>query len=100
MKKYKCSCTTCSWIPISVQSFISISYPVFEIHLSKLNNNNFENRLFCNYQLCDFKPFFRYMLFVTIPIRLICQKWDLIETETETYKSQMYGNAGQPVTPY
>ena len=29
-----------SWIPISVQSFISISYPVFEIRLSKLNNNN------------------------------------------------------------
>ena len=31
-----------SWIPISVQSFI---YPVFEIRLSKLNNNNNENRL-------------------------------------------------------
>ena len=27
-----------SWIPISVQSFISISYPVCEISLSKLNN--------------------------------------------------------------
>ena len=25
-----------SWIPISMQSFISISYPGFEIHLSKL----------------------------------------------------------------
>ena len=32
-----------SWIPISVQSFISISYPVFEIRLSKLNNNNNNN---------------------------------------------------------
>ena len=28
-----------SRIPLSVQSFISISYPVFEIRLSKLNNN-------------------------------------------------------------
>ena len=30
------------------------------------------------------------MLFLTLRIRLICQKWDLIETESETYKSQMY----------
>ena len=37
------------------------------------------------------------MLFVTIRIRLICQKLDLIETESETYKSQMFGhNAEQP----
>jgi hypothetical protein len=36
---------------------------------------------------------------LTIRIRLICQKWDLIETESETYKSQMYGhNAGQPLS--
>ena len=33
-----------SWIPISVQSFICISYTVVEIRLSKLNNKkNFEN---------------------------------------------------------
>ena len=29
-----------SWIPIFVQSLISISYLVFEIRLLKLNNNN------------------------------------------------------------
>ena len=29
-----------SWIPTLVQSFISISYLVFEIRLLKLNNNN------------------------------------------------------------
>ena len=41
------------------------------------------------------------MIFVTIQIRLICQKWDLIETESEMYKSQMYGHkAGQPILPY
>ena len=46
-----------------------------------------------------FKPFLGNMLFVMIRIRLICQKWDVIETESETYKSQMYGhNAGQPVS--
>ena len=45
-----------------------------------------------------YKPFLGYMLFVTIWISLICQKLDLIETESETWKSQMYGhNAGQPV---
>ena len=45
-----------------------------------------------------FKPFLGYMLFVTIRNSLMCQKLDLIETESETYKSQMYGhNAGQPV---
>ena len=32
-------------------------------------------------------------------MRLICQTLDLIETESETYKSQMYGhNAGQLVS--
>ena len=47
----------------------------------------------------QFKPFLEYMLFVTIRIRLISQKWDLIETESETYKSQMYRhNAGWPVS--
>ena len=47
-----------------------------------------------------FKLFLGYMLFVTIRISLMCQKLDLIETESETYKSQMYGhNAGQPVPP-
>ena len=47
-----------------------------------------------------FKPFLEYMLFVTIRISLVCQKLDLIETESETWKSQMYGhNAGQPVIP-
>ena len=46
-----------------------------------------------------FKPFLGYMLFVTIRISLMCQKWDIIETESETWKSQMYGhNAGQPVS--
>ena len=30
-------------IPIFVQSFISISYLVFEIRVSKLNNNNKKN---------------------------------------------------------
>ena len=45
-----------------------------------------------------YKPFLGYMLFVTIWIGLICQKLDLIETESEKWKSQMYGhNAGQPV---
>ena len=29
-----------SWISIFVQSFFSLSYLVFEIRLSKLNNNN------------------------------------------------------------
>ena len=44
-----------------------------------------------------FKPFLGYTLFMTIQIRLICHKLDLIETESETYISQMYGhNAGQP----
>ena len=38
------------------------------------------------------------MLFLTIRIRLICQKWNLIETASETYKCQMYGhNVGQPI---
>ena len=44
-----------------------------------------------------FKPFLRYMLFLTIGIRLICQKWDLIETESETYKSENVW-AEQPVS--
>ena len=48
-----------------------------------------------------FKPFLGYMLFVTIRMRLVCQKWDLIETESETYKSQMYGhNASNLCHPY
>ena len=33
-----------SRIPIFVQSLISMSYLVFEIHLSKLNNNNNEKK--------------------------------------------------------
>ena len=33
-----------SWIPIFVQSFISISYLVFEIRLLKLNDNNNNNQ--------------------------------------------------------
>ena len=46
-----------------------------------------------------FKLFLGYMLFVTIQISLMCQKLDLIEIESETWKSQMYGhNAGQPVS--
>ena len=46
-----------------------------------------------------FKLFLGYMLFVTIQISLMCQKLDLIETESETWKSQMYEhNAGQPVS--
>ena len=45
------------------------------------------------------KPFLGYMLFVTIRISLMCQKVDLIETESETWKSQMYGhNEGWPVS--
>ena len=32
-----------SWISIFVQSFTSISYPVFEIRLCKLDNNNNNN---------------------------------------------------------
>ena len=44
-----------------------------------------------------FKPSLGYVLFVTIRISLMCQKWDVIESET--YKSQMYGhNAGRPVS--
>ena len=40
------------------------------------------------------------MLFLTIGIRLMCQKLDLIESESKTYKSQMHGhNAEQPVIP-
>ena len=47
----------------------------------------------------QFKPFVGYMLFVTIRISLMYQKLDLIETESQTWKSQMYGhNAGQPVS--
>ena len=89
-----------SWIPIFVQSLISIS---FEIGLSKLNNNKkkIEKWLFKinQVQIMRFKLFLGYMLFVTIPISLMCQKLDLIETESETWKSQMYGhNAGQPVS--
>ena len=34
---------TVSWIPIIVQSFIFVSYLVFEIRLSKLNNDNDNN---------------------------------------------------------
>ena len=42
-----------------------------------------------------FKPFLGYMLFVTIRISLMYQKLDLIQTKSETRKSQMYGhNAG------
>ena len=33
-----------SWIPIFVQSFISVSFLVFEIRLSKLNNNTNDNK--------------------------------------------------------
>ena len=33
--------------------------------------------------------FLRYMLFLTIRIRLICQKSDMIQTESETYKSEL-----------
>ena len=73
---------------------------VFEIRLLKLDNKkNFENSLFFINQvpIMRFKPFLGYMLFVTIRNSLMCQKLDLIETESETYKSQMYGhNAGQP----
>ena len=95
-----------SWIPIFVQSLISISYLVFEIRLLKLNNNNNNNKkiekwLFWINQvpIMRFKLFLGYMLFVTIQISLMCQKLDLIETESETWKSQMYEhNAGQPVS--
>ena len=46
-----------------------------------------------------YKLFLGYMLFVTIQISLMCQKLDLIEIESETRRSQMYGhNAGQPVS--
>ena len=89
-----------SWIPIFVQSLISIS---FEIGLSKLNNNKkkIEKWLFKinQVQIMRFKLFLGYMLFVTIQISLMCQKFDLIKIESETSKSQMYGhNAGQPVS--
>ena len=92
-----------SWIPISVQS---IPYPVFEICLSKLNKNNnnnkkFENWLFWINQVpnMQFKPFPGNMLFVMIRISLMCQRLDLIDTESQTWKSQMYGyNAGRPVS--
>ena len=41
-----------SWIPISVQSFISVSYLVFEICLLKLNdNNNINNNNNKNFEL-------------------------------------------------
>ena len=46
-----------------------------------------------------FTLFLGYMLFVTIQISLMCQKLDMIEIESETWKSQMYGhNVGQPVS--
>ena len=46
-----------------------------------------------------FEPFLGYMLVVTIRISLMCQKLDLSESESEMYKSQMYGhNAGQPMS--
>ena len=35
-------------------------------------------------RIMRFKPFLGYMLFVTIRISLMCQKLDLIETESET----------------
>ena len=35
------------------------------------------------------KPFLGYMLFVLVWISLMYQKLDLIETESETWKSQM-----------
>ena len=38
-----------------------------------------------------FKPFLGYMLFVTIGISLMCQKLDLIETESETLKISCMG---------
>ena len=46
-----------------------------------------------------FKLFLGYMLFVTIRISLTCENLDLVEIESETWKSQMYGNnAAQPVS--
>ena len=82
-----------SWIPIFVQSFISISYLGFEIRLLKLNNNNnkkFENWLLKINQvpIMRLKPFLGYMLFVTIRIS---QKLDLIETATP-------GSSARPTT--
>ena len=38
-----------------------------------------------------FKLFLGYVLFVTIQISLMCQKLDLIEIESETWKSQCMG---------
>ena len=43
-----------------------------------------------------FKPFLGYMIFVTIRISLMCQKVDLIETESETWKSQMQDDLCHP----
>ena len=70
-----------SWIPIFVQSLISISYLVFEIRLSKLNNNNNNNKKKKKIEkwinevpIMRFKLFLGYMLFVTIQINLMCQK--------------------------
>ena len=92
-----------SWIPISVQSFISLSHLVFEIRIFKLNDNNNRKKNWLSWinqvLIMWYKPFLGYMLFVTIRICLMCQNLDLIETESVTHKSQMYGhNAGWPVT--
>ena len=75
-----------SWIPISVQSIIAW-------FLSTLNNKNFF-KLMTISDLVMLDISWVHALFDDTD-----QKWDLIETESDMYKSQMYGhNAGQPVS--
>ena len=77
---------TGSWIPIFVQSFIFVSYLVFELGLVKLNNNNNKKLTFLNNSLTDnvISAIFLFLLLVTIQTCLMGQKCALIETESET----------------
>ena len=45
-----------------------------------------------------FKPFLGYMLFLTIRIRLISQKWDLIKNKVKHADLKYMGIIGQPVS--
>ena len=66
------------------QTLCKVHVLVFEIRLST-TRRILKTNFFLPISM-RFKPFLRYTLSLTIEIRLICQKLDLIETESEMYK--------------
>ena len=78
-----------SWIPIIMQSCTPVSCLVFEIRLSKLNNNKkkvlkTDLSLINKELILQFSPFSVYMDLLAIQIGLMCQNWDLTHNESET----------------